>query len=44
MKNKSFVKIVAVILIVGVLSTAALVAYTCNLLENASLTAFISGE
>ena len=44
MKNKTFVKILTVVMIAGILSTAALVFYTVRLQEHSSLTAFIAGE
>lgn len=44
MKNKTFVKILTVVMIAGILSTAALMIYTVRLQENSSLTAFIAGE
>ena len=44
MRNRTFVKILSIVMIAGIISTAALVLYTCQLQEHSSLTAFIAGE
>lgn len=44
MKTKRFVKILILIFSLGILSTSALIFYTCRLQDNASLTSFIAGE
>ncbi len=44
MKNRTFFKILSIVMVAGILSTAALVFYTVRLQEHSSLTAFIAGE
>ncbi|MBO4731195.1 MAG: hypothetical protein J5597_00110 [Spirochaetaceae bacterium] len=44
MKQKKFVLILSIIIALGTLSSAALIAYTFHLKQSASLTAFISTE
>lgn len=44
MKQKKFVFILSIVIALGTLSSAALIAYTFHLKKTASLTAFISTE
>lgn len=44
MSDKFFYKIVAVILILGIVSTVTLAGYTVHLRKNASITSYISSE
>lgn len=44
MSDKLFSKIIAVILVLGIIGTVALAGYTVYLRKNASITSYISNE
>lgn len=44
MSDKLFSKIIAIILVLGIISTVALTGYTVYLRGNASITSYISNE
>lgn len=44
MKEKTFIKIMAAIVIAGILSTTALVVYTIHLRQNCSIITYIANE
>ena len=44
MKEKTFVRLMAVVIIAGVLSTTALVVYTVQLRRNCSIITYIANE